>query len=252
MPNLDQHLPSRLGHTTQSRRERHECHHPPRCPPPYRPTVRQPSSPIMARASKLRHRPQQSSPHSTGHGRPSPTKPNHNGDSMGRRIAPRSTNAKPSSLENRDNRGEEVAYPTPRHPNLKTWQRGIRLRKLTVGKVNKRGKSKKTQESPVSEGKKSTTKESKPHTVPLPATSPPPADHVRAKQQRLLGLERQERRRLVKEYNFSGDPRVFAPFLAPFTASKEYGEWQWDAEVERWWREDKETGERLWEPVDFI
>lgn len=252
MPDLDQHLPSRLGHIIQSRRERHKYRLPPRCPPPYRPTVRQPSSTIMARASKLRHRPQQSSPHRTGHGRPSPTKPNHNGDSVGRRIALRSTNAKLPSLENRDDSGKEVAYPTLRQPNLKTWQRGIRLRKLAVGKVKNKDNGKKTQDLSVSESKKSIAKVSKLPTVPLPTTSTPPAEGNRAKQQLLLGLERQERQRLVKEYKVTGDPRVFAPFLSPFIASKEYGEWQWDAEVERWWRADKETGERLWEPVDFI
>jgi hypothetical protein len=70
------------------------------------------------------------------------------------------------------------------------------------------------------------------------------------KRHQLLEREQQEKRRLAKEYGVTGDQRVFAHFLRPFLPTTELTEWRWDGEVQRWWREDKSTGERLWSPVD--
>jgi hypothetical protein len=139
-------------------------------------------------------------------------------------------------------------------PNLKKWQRGHRLRNLTRGHV-KNGRAQKNKTAIIGGNKKNNPKVSKPSqtspfTVEAPIISPASTDHVRAKRQVVLSLERQERHKLVKEYNIIGDTRVFAPFLEPFMRSSKLSEWHWDDEVELWWREDKATGARVWEPVD--
>ncbi|KAK4180090.1 hypothetical protein QBC36DRAFT_230425 [Triangularia setosa] len=99
--------------------------------------------------------------------------------------------------------------------------------------------------------------------TPSYCVSPNPSlSTVRDRQQALLDQEGKKKRKAIEEYNASGDPNVFAPFLAPFISTsnsglcgkrRKLGEWQWDREVERHWREDKTSGQpgvRIWAPVE--
>ncbi|KAK0739165.1 hypothetical protein B0T21DRAFT_285273 [Apiosordaria backusii] len=90
----------------------------------------------------------------------------------------------------------------------------------------------------------------------------PTSSTVRERQQVLLKQEAEKKRKACDEYDATGDPNVFAPFLAPFISAsrtgqhgkrRRLGEWQWDREVERHWREDKTAGQpgaRIWAPVE--
>ncbi|GAB1315726.1 hypothetical protein MFIFM68171_05936 [Madurella fahalii] len=128
----------------------------------------------------------------------------------------------------------------------KKWQRGVDLRDLHPGQVSA-GRSK---------GQNKKKKKEKEKALPLstPATALPRTSTklVRERQRRLLESEQQERQRLIKKYEATNDPSVFSSFLRPFMPSTELSEWRWDSSVERWWREDKSTGEKLWEPVDAL
>ncbi|KAK0667986.1 hypothetical protein QBC41DRAFT_227279 [Cercophora samala] len=85
---------------------------------------------------------------------------------------------------------------------------------------------------------------------------------VRQRRQAHLEEEAAKKRKLIDEYITTGDPKVFIPFLAPFASTnstgqhgkrRKLGEWKWDREVERHWREDKTSGEpgaRIWAPVE--
>ncbi|KAK3303542.1 uncharacterized protein B0T15DRAFT_278596 [Chaetomium strumarium] len=66
----------------------------------------------------------------------------------------------------------------------------------------------------------------------------------------IINMERKQRKEMVERHRSTGDPREFAAFLLPFIPPVELGEWQWDDGVQRWWREDKTTGARLWVPVE--
>ncbi|VBB80158.1 Putative protein of unknown function [Podospora comata] len=76
---------------------------------------------------------------------------------------------------------------------------------------------------------------------------------VQENRRRLRESEEMARRKSIAKYQLTNDPEVFRPFLAPFIASgehkRELGEWQWDAEVERYWRMSKTTGTKVWEPL---
>lgn len=76
---------------------------------------------------------------------------------------------------------------------------------------------------------------------------------VQENRRRLRESEEMARRKAIAKYQLTNDPEVFRPFLAPFIASGEHkgelGEWQWDAEVERYWRMNKTTGTKVWEPL---
>ncbi|KAK0739159.1 hypothetical protein B0T21DRAFT_346504 [Apiosordaria backusii] len=76
---------------------------------------------------------------------------------------------------------------------------------------------------------------------------------VRENRRRLRESEEMARRKAIAKYKLTNDTEVFRPFLAPFIASGEHkrdlGEWQWDAEVERYWRMNKTTRTKIWEPL---
>ncbi|KAK4241484.1 hypothetical protein C8A03DRAFT_41097 [Achaetomium macrosporum] len=138
------------------------------------------------------------------------------------------------------------------------WQRGHRLRTLTPKRQSApNNKSQGTARNGGTFANKSIKnqvfKASKASRAP-PRTStsmdPGPTDRVRDKQQQIIDIERQERQGMVERYISMGDPREFAAFLRPFIPPVELGEWQWDDEVQRWWREDRATGRRIWGPVN--
>ena len=84
-----------------------------------------------------------------------------------------------------------------------------------------------------------------------------PLNTVRGRQQQLLDLEVQQKRIAIDSYVATGDPAHFLPFLGPFSNAKEgndkteHGEWQWDEETERHFKEsEKAPGTRIWAPVE--
>lgn len=106
------------------------------------------------------------------------------------------------------------------------------------------------------------TKTVKPSTPAANGTNSKDLSTIRQRKQALLEEEAAKKRKLIDEYIATGDPKVFISFLAPFASAnstgkhgkrRKLGEWQWDREVERHWREDKTSGEpgaRIWAPVE--
>lgn len=82
-----------------------------------------------------------------------------------------------------------------------------------------------------------------------PSTQFPPGLTAKEKQQLLVDLEKREQRRLIKLYNINEDVNMVESLYTPFRPSAELGEWHWDPEMQRWWRENKTTGEIFWEPL---
>ncbi|AEO64035.1 uncharacterized protein THITE_2126443 [Thermothielavioides terrestris NRRL 8126] len=134
----------------------------------------------------------------------------------------------------------------------KKWQRGSRLRALNC--EQQRQQSQQSRKGITSPGSPGASRESEapraPAKPPPPAIAPTtPKGLAREKQRQFLDFQLRERQRLIQKYTLSGDPHVFATLVGPFLPSAELGEWQWDGEVEQWWREDKVTGRRIWGPI---
>lgn len=134
---------------------------------------------------------------------------------------------------------------------VKRWHRGQELRSLPLEQLNARQKTRRIRGLRNAKRDSKVTKTAKgPLSSSSTTTSPISSRRIRGTQQRLIEIERQEREDLIEKYKITGDPHIFCPFLRPFMRSTKLSEWRWDTEVERWWREDRSTGERLWEPLD--
>ncbi|KAK4201085.1 hypothetical protein QBC40DRAFT_278814 [Triangularia verruculosa] len=89
-----------------------------------------------------------------------------------------------------------------------------------------------------------------------PSPEPQSTQIIRERQQNLLDEEVRLNQKLIDEYRKTGDARVFASFLAPFISEdgngkrRKLGDWKWDREVERHFREDKAAGTKIWAPVE--
>jgi hypothetical protein len=135
------------------------------------------------------------------------------------------------------------------------WQQGDRLRTQIRKRQSTRIKSRQGigRSTGAYAGENTNNKASKPPKAP-PRTSistdPSPTDRFRDKQQEIINTERKQRKEMIERHKSTGDPREFVAFLRPFIPPVELGEWQWDDEVQRWWREDKTTGARIWVPVE--
>ncbi|VBB80154.1 Putative protein of unknown function [Podospora comata] len=89
-------------------------------------------------------------------------------------------------------------------------------------------------------------------------TSPEPLSTatIRERQRKLLQEQAELEHKAIEEYHRTGDTRVFARFLAPFVKEDEngkrrkLGEWKWDRDVERHYKEDETTKTRIWAPVE--
>ncbi|KXX83364.1 hypothetical protein MMYC01_200046 [Madurella mycetomatis] len=145
----------------------------------------------------------------------------------------------------------------------KKWQRGVALRDLHTGGRLGVGRSKRWNEKTNIGSNRSTRSSSSdiraaklpkvlPPSTPTAASPAVPARLVRKRQRRLLEAEQRERQRLIEKYKITNDPTVFSSFLRPFMPSTELSEWRWDSSMKLWWREDKSSGEKLWEPVDVL
>lgn len=157
----------------------------------------------------------------------------------------------------KDSRQTQVGAAT------KKRQRGVTLGDLNPGGRLSAGRSKRQNEktnvgstrsarSSSSSSSNDTGVSKLPKILPASTPTAAPAKLVREKQRRLLEANQRERQRLVEKYKATNDPTVFSSFLRPFMPSADLSEWRWDSSVELWWREDKSTGEKLWEPMDVL